>query len=253
MAEFSEGKKLIRLPRPVRDRADASCDACGSTLPRMLYCLRNQDSGSYFFVGDTCLKELVKLGTILKTFGKKSGQAAYEEEMERRTDEVEPEMPSEQGRNGHFDVPSSQMKQPRVPSADLLIAPTVIIFERQNHYKAFVLLSTTEGAIHSSGSAIATRYEESWHMAEDMSLALVKVSKERPNALTEAIAVAWEQACSRLGGIKQGPLALKREDVGGNGNDLPAWLRTIINLASEVTDDDITESGNGVMVLAAKA
>ena len=28
--EFREGKPLIRLSHPVRDRADAICDACGS-------------------------------------------------------------------------------------------------------------------------------------------------------------------------------------------------------------------------------
>ncbi len=38
---FVQGKRLLRLPRPVRDRADACCDACGSTQPRTLYPPRN--------------------------------------------------------------------------------------------------------------------------------------------------------------------------------------------------------------------
>ena len=68
--EFARGKRLSRLMRPVRDRADASCDACGSTQPRMLYGLKgksaDEDSDRYYFVGDTCLKELVRRGAILK-------------------------------------------------------------------------------------------------------------------------------------------------------------------------------------------
>ena len=83
LAAFTEGKSLIRLPRPIRDRADASCDACGSNHPRTLYALRESVSDRYYFVGNTCLKELVKLGVIRRRFGKESGQSAYEKEMER--------------------------------------------------------------------------------------------------------------------------------------------------------------------------
>lgn len=40
--EFVEGKTFSRLPRPVRDRADAWCDACGSLEPRLLFGLKEE-------------------------------------------------------------------------------------------------------------------------------------------------------------------------------------------------------------------
>ena len=58
--EFAQGKRLIRLSRPLRDAANASCDACGSDLPRILYGLRDEASDRCYFVGDLCLKKLVK-------------------------------------------------------------------------------------------------------------------------------------------------------------------------------------------------
>ena len=84
---FAEGKRLLRLPRPVRDRADAFCDACGSTQPRTLYPLKELDSGRHYFVGDSCLKELMKLSVIPRRYGRESGQGAYETEMQLRAQE----------------------------------------------------------------------------------------------------------------------------------------------------------------------
>ena len=54
-ADFANGKRLRRLARPVRDHADAFCDACGSTRPRILYVLKDSTFDRYYFVGDTCL------------------------------------------------------------------------------------------------------------------------------------------------------------------------------------------------------
>ena len=89
LAEFAHGKRLLRLPRPVRDRADAFCDACGSSQPRTLYTLKDLESERYYFVGDTCLKQLAKSGAVLRRYGRESGQKAYESEMELRTRELE--------------------------------------------------------------------------------------------------------------------------------------------------------------------
>ena len=88
LAEFAHGKRLLRLPRPVRDRADAFCDACGSSQPRTLYTLKDLGSEGYYFVGDTCLTKLAKSGAVLRRYGQESGQKAYESEMELRTQEL---------------------------------------------------------------------------------------------------------------------------------------------------------------------
>ncbi len=89
LAEFAHGKRLLRLPRPVRDRADAFCDACGSSQPRTLYTLKDLESERYFFVGDTCLTKLAKSGAVLRRYGRESGQKAYESEMELRTQDLQ--------------------------------------------------------------------------------------------------------------------------------------------------------------------
>ena len=84
LTEFARGKRFLRLPRPIRDRADALCDACDSTRPHTLYGLEDTESKRHFFVGDTCLKGLVKLGAILR-YGRHSGQAQFENEMRLRS------------------------------------------------------------------------------------------------------------------------------------------------------------------------
>ena len=91
LTSFAQGKRLLRLPRPIRNRADAFCDACGSTLPRTLFALKDIESGRYF-AGINCLKELASQGTILRRFGKESGRAAYDGEMQLRNEESEGEV-----------------------------------------------------------------------------------------------------------------------------------------------------------------
>ena len=86
LGEFAEGKNLIRLARPVRDRADSCCDACGSLKPRILHGLKDEQAKRYYFVGQNCLLELVKLGVISKRYGKKSGSAAFDAEMANRSE-----------------------------------------------------------------------------------------------------------------------------------------------------------------------
>jgi len=40
LATITEGRSLIRLPRPIRDKANICCDACGSNYPRTFMPLR---------------------------------------------------------------------------------------------------------------------------------------------------------------------------------------------------------------------
>ena len=89
LAEFAHGKRLLRLPRPIRCRADAYCDACGSSQPRTLYALKDLSRDRYHFVGDTCLTKLAKSGAVLKRYGRESGQKAYESEIAQRTQDLE--------------------------------------------------------------------------------------------------------------------------------------------------------------------
>src|SRR5439155_1300867 len=40
LEQFARGKRLARLAKYVRARSDDHCDACGSTLPRLLFGLK---------------------------------------------------------------------------------------------------------------------------------------------------------------------------------------------------------------------
>ena len=148
LSEFAEEKRLLRLPRPVRDRADACCDACGSTQPRILYGLKDPDSGRYYFVGNTCLKELVKRGAVLRRFGNESGRVAYEAEMGRRTQNGVKGAGTEV--NGAGYATTSSKSEPSAsdalashePDSSPLI-PGILVVEAPEHYQAYP--ESTEG------------------------------------------------------------------------------------------------------------
>jgi hypothetical protein len=132
--QFAQGKRLLRLPRPIRDRADASCDACGSSQPRTLYALKDLESDRYYFLGDTCLKETVKRGSVLRRYGKESGLQAFNAEMERRSSEAGEENHRSASQDG---LPPSAPRpsEPGKPEGiigspgDALLFPVVHIFE----------------------------------------------------------------------------------------------------------------------------
>src|SRR5437667_6487192 len=84
LSAFVEGKRLARLTRVVRDRPGAFCDACGSTLPRTLFGLKDVSTGRYFFVGQNCLSWLMGRGSVARARYRQSAITAYELEMKTR-------------------------------------------------------------------------------------------------------------------------------------------------------------------------
>ncbi len=202
---FAQGKKLIRLSRPVRDRADAICDACGSTQPRTLYPLKELDTGRHYFVGDSCLKELMKLSAIPRRFGRESGQLAYETEMQLRAQEtLDPKTNSVvNGTAAALNTPDSESLAGDALSASPTdgwhLFPAVLIIETPEHCQGFVSLTSVDGNAYGWGHANEPRYEETWRLAEEGFL-LEKVKAERPDARILCLTQAWEQARSQLEG-----------------------------------------------------
>ena len=84
LTEFSEGKRLNRLPDTIKDFTNTDCDACGSSQPRTLNVVKDQNINRYYFLGDNCLRELMKRGTVGRRFARESGERAYEREMQSR-------------------------------------------------------------------------------------------------------------------------------------------------------------------------
>src|SRR3990172_6802207 len=81
---FAEGKRLGRLAKAVRDPEDGVCDACGSTLPRTLFGLRDTVKDRHYFVGQTCLSWLLETGLVARARYRQSAEVAYRREIEMR-------------------------------------------------------------------------------------------------------------------------------------------------------------------------
>ena len=199
LTEFAQGKRLVRLARPIRDRADAFCDACGSTRPRTLYALEDPDSKRHFFVGDTCLKELAKRGAILR-YGRHSGRAGFENEMRLRSLELQ----NSQGVSANMDAslsPGEQKVPVSPPPSNLgpgsqLPYPAILVIETADEYQAFAYGFSARDGTHGWGHAREARYQKVWRHGGEGGLVLEQERVERPDAIGQCISKAWEEACS---------------------------------------------------------
>jgi len=84
--QFARGKRLARLAKYVRARSDDRCDACGSTLPRLLFGLKDAQTERCYFVGQNCLNWLLESGLIARARFRQTSEIAYEREMKLRRD-----------------------------------------------------------------------------------------------------------------------------------------------------------------------
>src|SRR5437667_12828046 len=84
--QFARGKRLARLAKYVRARSDDRCDACGSTLPRLLFGLKDAQTERYYFVGQNCLSWLLEARLVARARFRQSSETAYEREMKLRRD-----------------------------------------------------------------------------------------------------------------------------------------------------------------------
>ncbi len=134
LRDFAEGKRLGRLAKAVRDPADGVCDACGSTLPRTLFGLRDTVSDRHYFVGQNCLAWLLETGLVARARYRQSAEIAYRREMEMRRN----------GASASTDEPSpSTGEQGALPKrrSDLRnLRRTILITETETHYEAVVRL-----------------------------------------------------------------------------------------------------------------
>lgn len=205
ITRFGQDKQFVRLSRPVRGRADGLCDACGSTRPRTLYGLTDVETGRHYFVGDSCLKELVKRGSILRRFGKQSGKQAYEDEMQLRAGPADHGSGPVDGQgNGSgvigdiaLETVHSGSSGP-VPTGSGVIPSQILIVETQEHYQCFVALIHEDANRTAFGTACVPRYEEEWQAGGVFGLVLEKLKKERADAPIICVAKAWQEAYSQL-------------------------------------------------------
>ena len=214
LAAFVKGRQFTRLSRPIRDRADAVCDACGSTQARTLFALKDEESGRYSFVGDTCLREMTRLGTILRRFGKEAAREAYEREMAQRAEEAKatPATTEEGGRDEASNVgtprpgdalPVADQAAERSPHSNGSVitpevVPTVFILEAPTYYHALALFLSSDGTPRGWGYARENRYHHVSQHREGRADA-EEIRTERSDALPASVSGAWAHACARMG------------------------------------------------------
>ncbi len=186
LRDFAEGKRLGRLAKAVRDPEDGMCDACGSTLPRTLFGLRDTVSGRHYFVGQNCLAWLLETRLVAKARYRHSAEVAYRREMEMR-------------RNGAStatdEPPSSTHDQGDIPQrrSDLRdLRRTILITETETHYEALVRLE--DGRRRVSGRAQEPRWSRGWARRDGGVVLLERVPRAKRSAVIICLLKAYRKA-----------------------------------------------------------
>jgi hypothetical protein len=191
LGEFIEGKTFRRLSLPLRNRADAWCDACGSLEPRLLFGLREEATERCFFVGAECLREIGRRGLVRRSFGHESADAAFVQEMARRRLEE----------RGTADTGQPVSRVPQYTTinggADLVsIQPQVYFFEAAESYIALVQIWHCGKWVW--GSAEVPRFDDAWEGQGDGAVVLKQVLRDRSDALAECVRIASEEVLGKL-------------------------------------------------------
>ena len=183
---FAEGKRLGRLAKAVRDPEDGVCDACGSTLPRTLFGLRDTVSERHFFVGQNCLSWLLETGLVARARYRQSAEVAYRREMELRRNGA---VASAGGPSPHTGAQGDLSHR----GADLRnLRRTILIAETEDHYEALVRLE--DGRRRVSGRAQEPRWSLGWARRDGGVVLLERVPRARRNAAAICVLKAYRKA-----------------------------------------------------------
>ena len=159
LQEFARGKRLARLARFVRARPGDRCDACGSTLPRLLFGLKDAQTERCYFVGQNCLRWLIEAGLVARARFRHNSETAYEREMKlRRNGDSAPVIDADE-----IVVPASGAIPPSAgesaSSAMGLVKGRwvrqdgVLIFEQPERERALILIALPRLSRPSNGTA----------------------------------------------------------------------------------------------------
>ncbi len=152
------------------DAGIGSREVPGTVIPSL------KGTDRYYFVGNNCLKELVKRGVILRRFGRDSGPSAYEREMRWRAEgremakTAEATCPTEDNHATPERSVADTEAAPKQGPPDLF--PTIIITQDSEYLQAFVCIITTPGTLSFWGWAKEARYEEVWRRGGERGLQL---------------------------------------------------------------------------------
>ncbi len=183
---FAEGKRLGRLAKAVRDPDEGVCDACGSTLPRTLFGLRDTVSDRHYFVGQNCLAWLLETGLVARARYRQSAEVAYRREMEMRQNGASTATEEPSPRTGeHGDLPKRRFDLRK-------LRRTILITETESHYEALVRLE--DGGRRVSGRAQEPRWSQGWARHDGGVVILEQVPRTKRNAVIICLLKAYRMA-----------------------------------------------------------
>ena len=186
LQEFAAGKRLGRLAKAVRDPEDGVCDACGSTLPRTLFGLRDTVSDRHYFVGQNCLAWLLETGLVARARYRHSAEVAYRREMEmRRNGAGESADQPSPGTGDQGDLPQRRFDLQK-------LRRTILITETASHYEALVRLE--DGRRRVSGRAREPRWSQGWARHDGGFVLLERVPRAKRNAVVICLLKAYRKA-----------------------------------------------------------
>ncbi len=183
---FAEGKRLGRLAKAVHDPEGGVCDACGSTLPRTLFGLRDTVSDRHYFVGQNCLSWLLETGLVARARYRHSAEGAYRREMEMRRNGAGPSADQPLPSTGdQGDLPKRRF--------DLRnLRRTILITETETHYEALVRLE--DGRRRASGRAQDPRWGQGWVRRDGGVVLLERVPRAKRSAVIICLLKAYRKA-----------------------------------------------------------
>ncbi len=183
---FAEGKRLGRLAKAVRDPEDGACDACGSSLPRTLFGLRDTMSGRHYFVGQSCLSRLLEMELVARARYRQSAEVAYRQEMEiRRNGTGAPTEEASPSTGGQSDLAERR--------ADLRhLRRTFFIIETESHHEVLVRLE--DGRRRVSGRARERRWGPGWARYDGGVVLLERIPRARRTAVVACVLKAYRKA-----------------------------------------------------------
>ena len=197
---FADGKRLGRLAKAVHDPEGGVCDACGSTLPRTLFGLRDTVSDRHYFVGQNCLAWLLETGLVAKARYRHSAEVAYRREMELRRNGASTatdESLSSTGDQG--DLPQRRLDLRK-------LRRTILITETESHYEALVRLD--DGRRRVSGRTKEPRWSQGWARRDGGVMLLERIPRAKRSTVIICLLKAYRKA-----------RAAWRDDEAGNGDE----------------------------------
>jgi hypothetical protein len=183
---FAEGKRLGRLAKAVRDPEGGVCDACGSTLPRTLFGLRDTVSDRHYFVGQNCLGWLLETELVARARYRHSAEVAYRREMEMRRNGADPSTDGPSPDSGD----QGDLPQRRFDLRNL--RRTILIVETESHYEALVRLE--DGGRRVSGRAREPRWGRGWAQHDGGVVLLERVPRAKRSAVVICLLKAYRKA-----------------------------------------------------------